>query len=75
MKSIVPERKYQICSRCVMDTSDPWIVFDEKGVCNHCTEFLENRLKTISHRPNDNKNLEEMFNMIKRNRKKKIDTM
>ena len=71
MKSIVPERKYQICNRCVMDTSDPWIVFDEKGVCNHCTEFLGNRLKTISHRPNDNKNLEEMFNMIKRSRKKK----
>ena len=22
---------YQICNRCVMDTSDPEIVFDEKG--------------------------------------------
>ncbi len=27
---------YQICRRCVMDTSDPEIVFDEEGVCNHC---------------------------------------
>ncbi len=27
---------YQICKRCVMDTSDPDIVFDEEGVCNHC---------------------------------------
>ena len=27
---------YQICSRCVMDTSDPEITFDEAGVCNHC---------------------------------------
>ncbi|MFZ1108546.1 MAG: N-acetyl sugar amidotransferase [Rhodomicrobium sp.] len=28
--------RYQICSRCVMDTSDPEITFDESGVCNHC---------------------------------------
>ncbi len=27
---------YRICTRCVMDTSDPEIVFDEAGVCNHC---------------------------------------
>ncbi len=28
--------EYRICKRCVMDTSDPDIVFDEEGVCNHC---------------------------------------
>lgn len=27
------------CTRCVMDTSDPEIRFDARGVCNHCTEF------------------------------------
>jgi len=32
----MPERKYQICTRCVMDTSDPDIVFDARGLCNHC---------------------------------------
>ena len=32
--------KYQICNRCVMDTSDPEICFDEKGNCNHCNEYL-----------------------------------
>ncbi|KFX70338.1 ExsB family protein [Pseudomonas taeanensis MS-3] len=31
--------KAQICSRCVMDTSDPEITFDADGVCNHCIEF------------------------------------
>lgn len=31
--------QYQICTRCVMDTTDPAITFDEKGVCNHCIEF------------------------------------
>lgn len=30
---------YQICTRCVMDTTDPEITFDENGVCNHCTHF------------------------------------
>ena len=30
---------YQICSRCVMDTTDPNIVFDDQGVCSHCLKF------------------------------------
>ena len=34
---------YRICSRCVMDTSDPSIAFDEQGVCNHCSTFLARR--------------------------------
>jgi N-acetyl sugar amidotransferase len=29
-------RAYQICTRCVMDTSDPEIGFDDAGVCSHC---------------------------------------
>ncbi len=31
----------RICSRCVMDTSDPDIVFDAEGVCNHCHYYVE----------------------------------
>ncbi|QDQ25723.1 N-acetyl sugar amidotransferase [Chitinimonas arctica] len=27
---------YQICVRCVMDTTDAEISFDESGVCSHC---------------------------------------
>jgi aminotransferase len=30
---------HQVCTRCVMDTSDPEIKFNEEGVCNHCIEF------------------------------------
>jgi len=33
--------KYQICTRCVMDTTDPDIVFDDNGVCNHCKSAVE----------------------------------
>ncbi len=39
------ERAYQICSRCVMDTTDPLIEFDGNGTCNHCTEFIDKRSK------------------------------
>lgn len=28
----------QVCTKCVMDTTDPEISFDEHGVCNHCKQ-------------------------------------
>lgn len=28
-----------LCSRCVMDTSDPDITFDAEGVCHHCRRY------------------------------------
>lgn len=34
-------RPYQICSNCVMDTSDANISFDADGVCDHCRGFKE----------------------------------
>ncbi|NTU89607.1 MAG: N-acetyl sugar amidotransferase, partial [Actinobacteria bacterium] len=33
------DTEYQICTRCIMDTSDPDITFDENGVCNHCHAY------------------------------------
>lgn len=38
---------YQQCNRCVMDTSDVEITFDENGCCNHCTHFLEVKAKQM----------------------------
>lgn len=35
-------REYQVCSNCVMDTSDTRIVFDENGVCDHCIDYYKN---------------------------------
>lgn len=31
-----PNRPYQMCSSCVMDTTDPGISFDANGKCNYC---------------------------------------
>ncbi|HEV2829966.1 MAG TPA: N-acetyl sugar amidotransferase [Pyrinomonadaceae bacterium] len=37
MTSTLTSPKDQIvCAKCVMDTTDPDIQFDEQGVCNHC---------------------------------------
>lgn len=29
----------KVCTRCIMDTSDPKIIFDKDGVCSHCKRF------------------------------------
>jgi N-acetyl sugar amidotransferase len=34
------QQEYRICNRCVMDTFDTNIVFDEHGNCNHCEDYL-----------------------------------
>ncbi len=39
MKTKKETRPYQICTQCVMDTTDSKIIFDEQGVCDHCRNF------------------------------------
>lgn len=36
------KRAYQVCTNCVMDTTDSKITFDENGVCDHCRNFEKN---------------------------------
>jgi N-acetyl sugar amidotransferase len=38
------EKKYQICSNCIMDTTDPNITFDERGWCDYCRNYHKNIL-------------------------------
>jgi len=35
-------RQYQICTNCIMDTSDSNIVFDERGWCDYCNNYHDN---------------------------------
>lgn len=35
-------REYEICTNCVMDTTDSRISFDENGVCDNCNNFKKN---------------------------------
>ena len=53
-KQTVPiKRPYQRCTRCVIDTTDSKITFDENGVCDHCRNFDKN-IKPYWN-PNENK--------------------
>lgn len=38
----------RLCTRCVMDTSDPLIEFDDQGVCNHCRLYDAQMVKLPS---------------------------
>lgn len=54
------------CVRCIMDTSDHLIIFDDKGICNHCKEAIR-RLKNIPITKKDKKKL--LSNSIKKIKK------
>jgi N-acetyl sugar amidotransferase len=58
-------RSYQICTRCIMDTSDPEITFNTLGQCNHC----ETALRMLDHfsriRADKSKTITEIVNEIK----------
>jgi N-acetyl sugar amidotransferase len=56
---------YRICNRCVMDTSDLWIKFDSEGNCNHCTEYIDVRMKLVQREPTDTNEVDKLFATIK----------
>jgi N-acetyl sugar amidotransferase len=57
---------YRQCSRCVMDTSDPEITFDEQGHCCHCTEFVVRRSKHRYQGAASDEALDQIIEEIKR---------
>lgn len=62
---------YQICTKCIMDTSDPEIVFNDEGVCNHCLRY-ENLISDRVYPKNEaKKKLDDLVSRIKRKSKKK----
>lgn len=58
-------REYQICTNCVMDTTDSQIVFDERGVCDHCVDFEENVKPTWKTDESGNAELKKIIDKIK----------
>ena len=57
--------QYQICKRCVMDTIDPEITFNDQGFCNHCETFFD-EIKTIVPKGKEREaQLAQMINKIK----------
>lgn len=52
-----------ICSKCVMDSTDPDIKFDKFGVCDHCHDF-ENQVKPNWH--TDTRGRNELIKIVKK---------
>jgi N-acetyl sugar amidotransferase len=60
------ENRYQVCSRCVMDTTDPEITFDENGVCNHCHYYDKAMSYFVPIGDNAKEKLNKIVNDIKK---------
>jgi len=67
---------YQICTNCVMDTTDSKITFDKNGVCDHCHNFYKN-VKPHWHTDERGRDeLKKIITKIKKNGKgKKFDCL
>lgn len=68
-------RAYQICTRCILSTSDdPAIFFDEQGICNHCQLYDLFVTERVLQSPEREQSLLKLINEIKRKgRGKKYD--
>jgi aminotransferase len=58
-------KPYQVCTRCVMDTTDKGTTFDDAGVCNYCHKF--DRLLNEQWFPNEEgaRKLDRLLEQIK----------
>ena len=59
-------RPYQVCSRCVMDTSDKFITFDDNGECNRCRQYEESILPWWKYGKGHETELASLIGQIKK---------
>lgn len=73
-KQMSNQKQYQICQRCVMDTSALNIIFDQSGCCQFCSNFLagKNKKRIINIQDRTSK-LNSLCEQIKLSRGKKYD--
>lgn len=60
------KREYQVCTNCVMDTTDSKIEFDSNGVCDHCNTFYNNVLPNWHTDEKGKQELDEIVKKIKK---------
>ena len=63
-------KSYQICTRCVMDTSDLDITFNKEGQCRNCVEFFQRVSKNKFREENAEKEFQRVIERIKKTGKK-----
>lgn len=64
-------REYQVCTNCVMDTTDCKIQFDSRGYCDHCNNFYNNILPNWHPDEASRTELKRIVEQIKREGKNK----
>lgn len=63
--------KYQICTRCIMDTSDETIRFNSDGTCNHCNDAIKIIQKNGYQGEKSDREYAQIINRIKEEQKDK----
>lgn len=58
-------KKNQVCTNCVMDTTDSNIIFDEKGVCERCNEYENSILPWWKHGKGNEAELKAILDKVK----------
>lgn len=56
---------YKICTKCIMDTTNPDIQFDENGICNHCHSYEKRAQKELYYKKDGEKRLNQLVDEIK----------
>lgn len=65
--------KYQICKKCVMDTSDPSIQFTAEGICDNCIQFESVTKQYWQEKKKNKEEFRKIIDRIKSNKRKKYD--
>jgi len=60
-----------ICKKCVMDTTDPNILFDENGVCIYCLNYKK-KIKPFWDSLRDSHKLKKIIDEIKLSKSNKF---
>lgn len=63
--------KKETCSNCVMDTTDSKIIFDNKGVCDHCNTYYKTIEPNWNHGLGHEAELDKIVSKIKKEGKGK----
>ena len=65
--------KYQICKKCVMDTTDPSITFSDNGICDNCNQFENITKQYWFDKQNDKKSFNNIIKKVKSSKKGNYD--
>jgi N-acetyl sugar amidotransferase len=58
-----------VCTKCIMNTTDPEIIFDENGVCNHCLRYETELPKRVFRGADGKERLSQKIEDIKKSGK------